>query len=47
MQAHHRHSLIEQLQKLSDLRVTDRCEHDLVDVVVIAVRGHWVIENSH
>ncbi len=37
MQKHHRLSLIEQLQQLPDPRVKARCEHDLVDVLVIAL----------
>jgi predicted transposase YbfD/YdcC len=37
MQTHHRLSLIEQLQQLPDPRVRARCEHDLVDVLVIAL----------
>jgi predicted transposase YbfD/YdcC len=37
MQTHHRLSLIEQLQQLPDPRVRGRCEHDLVDVLVIAL----------
>lgn len=37
MQTHHRLNLIEQLQQLPDPRVTARCEHDLVDVLVIAL----------
>lgn len=37
MQTHHRLSLIEQLQQLPDPRVQARCEHDLVDVLVIAL----------
>jgi predicted transposase YbfD/YdcC len=37
MQTHHRLSLIEQLQHLPDPRVKERCEHDLVDVLVIAL----------
>lgn len=34
---HHRLSLIQQLQQLPDPRVRARCEHDLVDVLVIAL----------
>lgn len=37
MQPHHRLSLIKQLQGLPDPRVSARCEHDLVDVLVIAL----------
>lgn len=37
MQTHHRISLIEQLQQLPDPRVRGRCDHDLVDVLVIAL----------
>jgi len=37
MQTHHRLSLIEQLQQLPDPRVRGRCEHDLVDVLMIAL----------
>lgn len=37
MQKHHRLSLIEQLQQLPDPRVRGRCEHDLVDVLVIGL----------
>jgi predicted transposase YbfD/YdcC len=37
MQTHHRLSLITQLQQLPDPRVPGRCEHDLVDVLVIAL----------
>ena len=37
MQKHHRLSLIELLQQLPDPRVRGRCEHDLVDVLVIAL----------
>jgi predicted transposase YbfD/YdcC len=37
MQTHHRLNLIEQLQQLPDPRVQGRCEHDLVDVLVIAL----------
>jgi predicted transposase YbfD/YdcC len=37
MQTRHRLSLIAQLQQLPDPRVTARCEHDLVDVLVIAL----------
>jgi predicted transposase YbfD/YdcC len=37
MQKHHRLSLIEQLQRLPDPRVRGRCEHDLVDVLVIGL----------
>lgn len=37
MQTHHRLNLIEQLRHLPDPRVTARCEHDLVDVLVIAL----------
>lgn len=37
MQTHHRLSLIEHLQQLPDPRVPGRCEHDLVDVLMIAL----------
>jgi len=37
MQRHHRLNLIQQLQQLPDPRVPGRCEHDLVDVLVIAL----------
>jgi len=37
MQTHHRLSLIEYLQQLPDPRVRGRCEHDLVDVLLIAL----------
>jgi predicted transposase YbfD/YdcC len=37
MQTHHRLNLIEGLQQLPDPRVTARTEHDLVDVLVIAL----------
>jgi predicted transposase YbfD/YdcC len=37
MQKHHRLGLIEHLQQLPDPRVRGRCEHDLVDVLVIAL----------
>lgn len=37
MQTHHRLSLIQRLQHLPDPRVSARCEHDLVDVLVIAL----------
>jgi predicted transposase YbfD/YdcC len=37
MQKHHRLNLIERLQQLPDPRVPGRCEHDLVDVLVIAL----------
>ena len=37
MQTHHRLSLIEHLQQLPDPRVRGRCEHDLLDVLVIAL----------
>lgn len=37
MQTHHRLSLIEHLEQLPDPRVKGRCEHDLVDVLVIAL----------
>jgi predicted transposase YbfD/YdcC len=37
MQKHHRLSLLEHLQQLPDPRVRGRCEHDLVDVLVIAL----------
>jgi predicted transposase YbfD/YdcC len=37
MQTHHRLNLIEQLRQLPDPRVPGRCEHDLVDVLVIAL----------
>lgn len=36
-QTHRRLSLIEQLQQLPDPRVRGRCEHDLVDVLVIGL----------
>ena len=37
MQTHHRLSLLEHLQQLPDPRVRGRCEHDLVDVLMIAL----------
>jgi predicted transposase YbfD/YdcC len=37
MQKHHRLSLVEQFKQLPDPRVRGRCEHDLVDVLVIAL----------
>jgi predicted transposase YbfD/YdcC len=37
MPTHRRLSLIEHLQQLPDPRVTARCEHDLVDVLVVAL----------
>ncbi len=37
MQTHHRLSLIEHLQQLPDPRVQGRCQHDLVDVLMIAL----------
>lgn len=37
MQKHPRLSLIEQLQQLPDPRVRGRCDHDLVDVLMIAL----------
>lgn len=37
MQTHHRLSLIEHLQQLPDPRVRGRCDHELVDVLVIAL----------
>jgi predicted transposase YbfD/YdcC len=37
MQEHHRLSLIEHLQQLPDPRVRGRCDHELVDVLVIAL----------
>lgn len=37
MLTHHRLSLIEHLQQLPDPRVKGRCEHELVDVLVIAL----------
>jgi predicted transposase YbfD/YdcC len=37
MQTHPRLSLIEHLQQLPDPRVRGRCEHDLVDILVIAL----------
>lgn len=37
MQKHHRLSLIEHLQQLPDPRVKGRCEHELVDVLMIAL----------
>lgn len=37
MQKHHRLSLIKHLQQLPDPRVRGRCEHDLVDVLVIGL----------
>jgi hypothetical protein len=37
MQKHHRLNLIERLQQLPDPRVQGRCDHDLVDVLVIAL----------
>lgn len=37
MQTHHRLSLIEHFQQVSDPRVKGRCDHELVDVLVIAL----------
>jgi len=37
MQKHHRLSLIEHLQQIPDPRVKGRCDHELVDVLVIAL----------
>ena len=37
MRTHHRLSLIEHLQQVPDPRVKGRCEHELVDVLVIAL----------
>src|SRR6185437_1340990 len=37
MLKHHRLSLIEHLQEIPDSRIKGRCDHELVDVLVIAL----------